>query len=118
MKQISEMSNAELRAALATDSKWRSVHWDENGNLVGHLGLTLAPAIVPNWPGDIAEAMKIERSLVVRGLLADYLRNLVEVTQADAASPEGIFAMVGASARQRSEAALATIRAAACVQPR
>ena len=116
MTPISELSNIELRTAIATESDggWVNVQRDSAGRLMGIAadGFVFAPEQIPNWPGEIEEAMRLERSLAANGLTDPYVHYLVAITQADS-SPEGMFRLASATARQRTEAALLVLRRAA-----
>ena len=68
MKSIREMSNLELRRAIVSERPcpWSNVRM-ERGRLVGDIPgiMSELPDEVPNWPGDIGEALKLEDGLRV-----------------------------------------------------
>jgi len=120
MKSPNDMSAVELRIAIVTEgpNPWLNVRRDRKGRLVGDvpIGLSECPDIVPNWPFDIDEAIKLEDTFIGSAMQDEYIRNLIKVIKADTASNAGLYLLAHATARQRSEAALLTLRSAATYQ--
>lgn len=101
MKGIRNLTNLELRQAIAIEGlRWRSVQTDANGRLVGEPDgiLTHRRIEVPDWTGKPSEARKLESCMRAMGLARTYAKNL------------SAHSGPNPSARQRSEAALATLR--------
>jgi hypothetical protein len=119
MKTVNEMSAADLRVALVTEgpNPWLNVRVFQ-GELVGDLPgvLSEGPEVVPDWPHDLEQAMNLGDILIVLGLKDAYIQNLIKVTQADTDSADGLYRLAHASARQRSEAALLSIRSRSICQ--
>jgi hypothetical protein len=115
MNSVDKMNNMELRIALAVAGKngWENVRHSAVGELIADVpgGITELPVEVPDWPVDVKAAMRLEDGIASMGLAEEYIKNLALVTGADIASATGVYRIAHASARKRSEAALATLRA-------
>lgn len=101
------MTDMELRIAIAQEGPGALVNLrvDDDGRLLGEVPDMLAelPEIVPNWPGSLPDAMRFERYLEAIGLREEYDGQLAGIAGGTS----------GATARQRSEAALAVLRSVA-----
>jgi hypothetical protein len=109
MKPIGEMSDVELRIALAMafPNPFVNIRTGRDGKLVGDSAFLLSerPTGIPNWPSKIEDARFLEDAMATYGLHDEYLRNLA--LTAKSTSP---------IARQISEAALMAFRSHACAE--
>jgi hypothetical protein len=115
MSRIREMSDRELRIALASalPYPWENIRTDDRNRLIGDVRGTLSerPSGIPNWPEEIDTARFLEDAMKTHGVHDEYVRNLAEVMRSDPKSAQD------PTARQISEAALMALRGrfAACV---
>lgn len=72
------MTNIELRIALAEELGWDNVREGRDGRVTGTLGnlLTFVPLVVPNWPENMADAMKLRESMRFMGIEREYDQRL------------------------------------------
>ena len=95
--RFDEMTNEDLRIAIAESLGWTDVHWDGRDLVADIPGVALfVPLVVPNWPADIADIQSLERTMIEHGC-----------NQARIAGSENL------NTRQRAQAALAILRDAA-----
>lgn len=103
MRKVQEMTNVEIRLAIATESPrfgWKDIRI-EFGKLVGESrrGLSEMAVEIPNWPGDLDVAMVLWEIMEVHGLRELFAKNVRDI------------AGIGIpSARHLAEAAVTTIR--------
>ncbi len=96
------LSDSEIQVALATALHRTNLQRDDEGRLIGKIVgvMSECPDVVPDWPRDIDQAMKLEECL--DACLRDAYENNLSQMGTDVET---------ATARQRSEAALLTLQA-------